>query len=53
MLKDDFMGEAKVNLPDNDELETISLPLTGRDAQGNITVEFFSAPNKEPHNCQV
>ena len=47
------MGEAKVDLPDNDEQKTMTLPLTGRDAEGNITVEFFSALNKESHNCQV
>ena len=51
LKKDDFLGEAKINLPKNDELETITLPLTGKGTKGNVTVEFYTAENEEYENC--
>ena len=51
--RDDFMGEAKVNLPKNDEQETATLPLTGKGAKGSVTVEFYGSDNGETQNCEM
>ena len=47
------MGEAKVNLPKNDEQETATLPLTGKGAKGSVTVEFYGSDNGETQNCEM
>ena len=51
LKKDDFLGEARVNVPKNNEQETITLPLTGKGTKGNVTVEFFASDDEEYTNC--
>ena len=49
--RDDFLGEARVKMPKNNEQETITLPLTGKGTKGNVTVEFFASDDEEYINC--
>ena len=51
LRKDEFLGEAVINLPKDDEQESITLPLTGEGTAGNVTVEFFPSDKEEYTNC--